>query len=362
MSKYLPFLTASATDSFLACSGSAVLPRTITDISDAAQAGTDEHLERLQVGMLPQKVLDWFGGVDPVYEAAMAADADDSGDAKYLGQYLARGYPLLPGPYWITGTADMVKIDGYVLSVGDLKTGRGQSRGALKPPAESGQLRSLAWLMLMLRQLRDPTWRPTRIRLMWWLTSERVDDIDDAEITYDDLMAWSSMLRQRILSAKTSALRLKRGPQCSNCAAFDACPAQAGAVRRVLDFSGRAQQNRTLSDEAWAAAWQDLQAAKRILETAQIVLTDRVINSGSVPVDDSHELRLVRTGQTLVDAGVAADVLGDRFLDCVTTKVTKESICRGLGTRDVGSVLDEIGKRGGLTKVSSSPYLRVVRK
>ena len=162
---YSPLITASGVDRFLACPGGASLARVTSPRSSYADAGTAEHAVRLQRGQLPAKVLAWFGGVDPLYEVAMATDMAGD-DSVYVGQYLDRGYPTMPSPYWLAGTSDMLQIVGDVLSIGDLKTGRGQARGALPVPADSGQLRSLAWLAVRLRQKRDPAWLPSRIRLM----------------------------------------------------------------------------------------------------------------------------------------------------------------------------------------------------
>lgn len=363
---YPPFVTASGVDRFLSCPGSATLLRVRGDDSAAAIAGTDEHFIKLQKGKLPKKVLDWFGGVEPAYEVAMAADMAAEGSAaasaRVLGTYLERGYPDFPGPLWLAGTADMVSIVGTVVSVGDLKTGRGQASGSLPSPAEAGQLLSLAWLTTLCRQVADPTFRPTRIRLMWWLTADRPDDIDDAEISYAQLLEWAAMLSRRADAALTHGARqLRRGAGCAGCSAFDACPAQAGAVKRALELSQRATLSR-LSDADYAAAWLDVAAAERVVEAAKQALKLRVLDHGPLQIDDAHEVRMVSASQTRYDVNIAAEVLGDRFGDCASVSVSAASIKRGLGTEDIGSVLEAIEKAGGVTKVPSSPYLRVVKR
>lgn len=359
-SSYAPFITASGVDRFLVCSGSAQLARVSSPRSSYADAGVAEHAVKLQKGKLPAKVLAWFGGVDPFYEVAMATDMEGT-EAKYLGQYLDRGYPAFPGPRWLAGTADMIRIDGDVLSVSDLKTGRGQARGALPTPADSGQLRSLAWLAIRWRQQWQPDWTPARIRLMWWLTHDAPDDIEDAEITRADLADWAHRLC--IAATRQGPLQLSRGPQCSNCAAFDACPAQGGAIRRLLDLgSDTARAVADLSDGEIGVAFVNLEAAERACEVARAALLRRVEDRGEVAVDATHHLKLIRGTDSKIDLAVAAEVLGDAFLPCLTASVSQAGLRRGLGTHNIGPVLDQIRQRGGLSSVPKAPYLRIVKK
>ena len=357
---YSPLITASGVDRFLACPGSASLARVTSPRSSYADAGTAEHAIRLQRGQLPAKVLAWFGGVDPLYEIAMATDMAGD-DSVYVGQYLDRGYPAMPSPYWLAGTSDMLQIVGDVLSVGDLKTGRGQARGALPLPQDSGQLRSLAWMATRLRQKRDPQWRPARIRLMWWLTHDVPDDIEDAEISYDDLMSWARKLCQA--ATRQGSLVLSRGPQCSGCGSFDACPAQGGAIRRLLDLGNDgAKAIDALTDDQIGAAFVNLEAAERACEVARSALLRRVEDRGEVAVGTEHKLKLIRGSDTKIDLAVAAEVLGDLFPACVTASVSQAGLKRGLGTQDIGPKLEEIRLRGGLSTVPKAPYLKIVKR
>ena len=360
MTPHFPFITASGIDRFLACRGSALIPRVTSPRSTYADAGVAEHAVKLQRGQLPAKVLAWFGGADPLYEIAMAADLDGD-DAIYGGQYLERDYPSLPGPRWLAGTADMLRIDGDVVSVGDLKTGRGQARGALPVPGESGQLLGLAWMAVRLRRKRDPGWIPSRIRLMWWLTHDVPDDIDDAEITYAELCRWGDKLCEA--ATKLGTLALSRGPQCGGCSAFDACPAQGGAIRRLLDLgSDNARAIEALTDDQIGDAFVSLEAAERACETARAALLRRVEDRGAVVVGATHTLKLVRGTDTKIDLAIAAEVLGDQFPACVTASISQAGLKRGLGTQDIGPTLEQIRLRGGLSKVPKAPYLRIVKR
>lgn len=340
--------------------------------------GVDDHAAWLQPGQLPQKVLDWFGGKEPLYEVAMAADCE-SDAALFVGQYVERAYPSFPTARWLAGSGDMIDVTEDVLSVGDLKTGRGQACGALAAPADAGQLLSLAWMATRLRQaktaerrvlpghrvVRTPTWRPRRVRLMWWLTAERHDDIDDVEITYEQLMAWATKFCDEV--KRSSKERLHRGPQCSGCSAFDSCPAQGGAIRRVLAVSARLARQGVndaadLTDDELAAAYLDLEDAERACETTRAALKRRVEDRGEVMVGDKHRLKLIRGTDTRISSNVAADVLGERFAECASVSISQASIARGLGTQDISDVLEAIKQRGGMTTASKSPYLKVVKK
>lgn len=371
---YRPLLTASGIDRFFACPGSATLPKVHDATSAAARRGTDEHFERLQPGRLPEKVLAWFGGKEPLYEVAMAADCavtdrDDVSTVTYVGQYVERGYPPMPGPAWLAGTADMLGVVGDVLSVGDLKTGRGQSRGSLPSPEESGQLLSLAWMAVRLKRRgareKGNDWTPSRIRLMWWLTGDADGDttdgyLVDAEVTWPQLREWAKGLCREVVYAAigTGSAHLRRSSYCTGCSSFDACPAQGGAVRRVL--TGRHDGGVELSDSDLVAAWHDVKAALRICETASTALEMRV-GDGAVDAGDGHCLRAVRGTTTRIDPAVAAGVLGDRLLSCATLSVSQAGIKRGVGD-DAAKVLQDIEARGGVVKVASQPYLRLVRK
>ena len=80
---YEPYLSASAIDRYLACSGSAHLARVRTE-SAAAQAGTDQHEHRLRPGWLPDNIVRWFG-TTPKFEEAYGVDSDDNSAHLPLG-------------------------------------------------------------------------------------------------------------------------------------------------------------------------------------------------------------------------------------------------------------------------------------
>lgn len=381
---YAPFLTASGIDRFDACNGSALLAR-VRQESRAATAGTSRHDELLRPGALPAKALAWFGGRDPMYEAAFAVDAEGAASL-FLGQYIARAYAV-PGPAWIAGTADAVQVIGDVLSVGDLKTGWGQAHGSLPPPEDAGQLLGLAWMawhVRAARALRDAAaaaapaglqswianrgdgeirgWRPARIRLAWFVDHDGKSEVEDAEVHPDDLQRWGVDLARAVVVARNSVPSLARGPYCTHCDRFDACPAQGDAIRRLASIP---RGDEPLSPEQLASAYRDLEDAERVCAEARAAFVARVDGADPIPIGQTHELTTIRAHVARIDAGQAAraGVLGARLQECLTVTLTQEGLKRGLGSpRAVEAAMAELDAAGAVNRVPSAPYLKVVRR
>lgn len=351
------FITASGIDRFLACPASALLTWTMRKTSQAALQGTLEHEARLQDGKLPPRVLAWFGS-QPRYEVALAADlAVDHTQApltaRFLGENIGRNYPRFPGDRWLAGAADTLLSTEDTLSIGDLKTGRGQASGSLPRPRESGQLLGLAYMACLVRMRRSPP--PRRIRLMFWLTADNEEDIIDDEVTWDYVVSWATRLRDKAMTA--TATRLSPGAYCGHCSSFDSCPAQGGALRRLADATGRLCSAETLGPSELGAAWRDLEAAERICATAKAALLARVEAGAVATVDDGHALKLIRGSTSRVRTDIAAEVLGDRFYEAATVSVSQEAIKRVGGEEALAAVREA----GGIETAPKAPHLRAVK-
>jgi len=356
--QYPAIVTASSIDRFFSCPGSSRLPRVTEGSSAAALAGTAEHAARLVPGQLPRRVVEWFGR-EPGCEVALAADALAT-DSHFLGQFLERGYPLFNTPSFVGGTADVIAMSDDAISVGDLKTGRMQARGALLSPDVAGQLLCLAWLARQWRRRLAADWQPGRVRLMWWITAEGRDDLWDAEITAAELDRFASRLRRHVENALSQGPpTLRRSPHCNYCAAFDACPAQAGAISRLRGGAA-------VGDEDVGAAVLDLQHARKALDSAEQALKIRIergLAAGTAfPVDAQHEVKLIRGSVSRIDVNVAARVLGDRFLDCATIEVSRTGMERALGQDGAATAIEQIAEHNGVVTTPRSPYLRVVKR
>lgn len=353
------FITASGIDRFLACPASALLTWTMRKTSQAALQGTLEHEARLQDGKLPPRVLAWFGG-QPRYEVALAADlavdhTQASLTARFLGENIGRNYPRFPGDRWLAGASDTLLSTEDTLSIGDLKTGRGQAAGSLPRPRDSGQLLGLAYMAGLVRMRKGALPPPRRIRLMFWLTADHEEDIIDDEVTWDYIVSWSSRLCVKAMTA--TATRLSPGAYCGHCSSFDSCPAQGGALRRLADATGRLCSAEALGPAELGAAWRDLEAAERICATAKAALLARVEAGAVAAVDDGHALKLIRGSTSRVRADIAAEVLGDRFYEAATVTVSQEAIKRVGGE----AALAAVREAGGIETAPKAPHLRAVK-
>lgn len=351
------FITASGIDRFLACPASALLTWTLRKTSQAALQGTLEHEARLQDGKLPPRVLAWFGS-QPRYEVALAADlvVDHTQaplTARFLGENIGRNYPRFPGDRWLAGASDTLLSTEDTLSIGDLKTGRGQAAGSLPRPRESGQLLGLAYMACLVRMRRSPP--PRRIRLMFWLTADNEEDIIDDEVTWDYIVSWATRLRDKVMTA--TATRLSPGAYCGHCSSFDSCPAQGGALRRLADATGRLCSAEALGPVELGAAWRDLEAAERICATARAALLTRVEAGAVATVDNGHALKLIRGSTSRVRTDIAAEVLGDRFYEAATVTVSQEAIKRVGGE----AALTAVREAGGIEMAPKAPHLRAVK-
>jgi hypothetical protein len=356
MQQLFPILaTASSFDLIRSCDGSVTLRQVRDPPSAGAVTGTSSHAATLRPGALPPPVREWFGDADPSFEVAIGADCA-SGAAAYFGRDIARAYPLQSSPTWIAGTADMIRLDGRVLSVGDLKTGWGQSRGDLCVPEESGQLLGLAWLACRLMRSRKAGWAPDRVRLMWWYTaSGAAGDIEDAEVAWPYLREWGEDLETLVCKAwsRRGAEVLQRGPHCGGCGSRDACPAMGGAVARVASIAA----GTIVAD--YGAAFQDLLAAERACELARAAISAEVESAGPLPCGD-HAVRLVRGSDSRIDIVQAEKLLGADFGRCVDVRISQGSVERGLG-EGAAAALEKLRAGGAIVQQPKAPYLRMGR-
>ena len=365
---YAPFLTASAVDRFLLCPASATLPK-VSSESAAATAGTEAHARILRPGGLPASVLRWYGR-EPRYEGALGACAE-TGQTTYFGTNLDRAYAPT-GPLWLCGTFDAADFVADVLSVGDLKTGWGQAHGGLPAPETSGQLRLLAalyWRYLLaprrpvtLAPEELPPVAPSRIRLGYFTTANAAGvEVLDAEIHPDDLRQWWANLVRGVQKTARGTPIIRRNITCDGCAAFDSCPAQGGAIARLL-----ALPPGKIPAERLGEVYRIKEEARAQLERVESALTLAVKRAGGlVPVGKAHSLSLVRGSTVRIDPSAALNsgVLGEKGIDCLgAPTMSQESIRRGLGVEDVGAVVDRLVEAGAAERVTTAGHLRLNKR
>lgn len=418
-----PILTASRVDLFRECAYSVLLPQTSED-SEAAARGTAVHAEVLRAGHLPQKALDWFGGRDPRYEATFALEilplgaGREYGRVAYVGQYLPRDVAYdLPEPsegaVWVAGTADAAAVRpdaaGACLSLADLKTGYGQTRGSLPHPSRSGQLLLLASMLRLWREsggrgepgvllvpdhlaapqepadarhwpaegpasapgpespdagagglpgapARDPI---SRVRLAWVLhPDDGPTRLEDTEVEPGELADWTRRFSRRVRYAASGSPPMRPGHHCAHCPCFDACPAQGGALRRLSEMTGGPL---TADDAAIVAA--AIPAAERQIASARRALrlfVERAGGGKDLPIGGGKALRVIRGSRRDVDARIALQS-GVVDLSQARVTVTQASIRDGNPSCDVDAVMDALEQAGAVTHVQTAPHVRVVR-
>ena len=381
---YEPYLSASAIDRYLACSGSAHLARVRTE-SAAAQAGTDQHEHRLRPGWLPDNIVRWFG-TTPKFEEAYGVDSDDNsavnwqrdfnGDpfpsppsVLFFGAYTNRQYPC-PGPGWIVGSADARHCTSTTISVGDLKTGRAQLGGSLGKPEESGQLRGLAYLLLRYGQQVRPDWQPSRVRLAWFLDDGDNVAIDDAEINIDDLRQWGNALLDKARRTRGATVpTLSPSSHCDYCPCFDACPVMGGSIRRLLEIAADAP----LSSDRLIGAFTLIQRAKREAESVGRAISTMLTKNGEA-IGETHVLKLTSRKARVIDPekglaalteAIAAQGVSDAAAvarRCLSQTMTGESIKRGLETDDAEPIMEILAKAGAITERQSAAFPSLVKR
>ncbi len=382
MTIYEPYLSASAIDRYLACSGSAHLARVRSE-SAAAQAGTDQHEQRLRPGWFPDNLVKWFGAM-PKFEEAYGVDSDAHTNLQtdfhgnpfpsppstlFFGAYTGRNYPC-PGPGWIVGSADARHCTSTTISVGDLKTGRAQLGGSLGKPEHSGQLRTLAYLLLRYGQSVKPDWSPQRIRLAWFLDNGSEVAIDDAEITVDDLRQWGDDLLSKARRTRGATVpTLSPSSHCDYCPCFDACPVMGGSIRRLLEIAADAP----LSSDRLIGAFTLVQRAKREAESVQRAISSMLAQHGEA-IGETHVLRLTSRKARAIDpekglAALTEAIAAQGVVDahtvarrCLSQTMTGESIKRGLETDDAEPIMKLLADAGAITERQSVAFPSLVKR
>lgn len=397
-----PIFTASQVDRLMVCHGSASLPAVITE-APAADAGTEDHARLLVADHCPPMLAEWLNPTGKqalpfMFERSYAwapLTVGSAGEAHFLGSFLNRDYgSVYDGS--IVGTADAAYMwrddTGFHLRIADLKTGHQQVYGSSLPPAgESWQLRTLAVLIYLTRityNLHHTTNDEMDVKVCFYYRRDdggdaTVERIDEATFSRDDLLRFAVQLTDLAKRVQNEPGReFKRGGHCTYCPAFEHCPAQREALFR-LRLRPNCDLEEALSSPALSTAWQDLKAAKRIVELAEAtLLTAAQRNGGTLPLGDGKEITTCHKTMTRIDAGKAKNALTlidpklSHLADLITKRtVTKESIHAGIerfldGWRESHDVPEELSARlsvdalvdlfleaGAATTTQSAPFL-----
>jgi hypothetical protein len=315
----------------------------------------------------------------PKFEEAYGVDSDchsdDSGAASaFFGAYTGRQYPC-PGPGWIVGSADARHCTSTTISVGDLKTGRAQLGGSLGKPEGSGQLRTLAYLLLRYGQSVRHDWQPSRVRLAWFLDNGSEISIDDAEINTEDLRSWGNALLDKARRTRGATVpTLSPSSHCDYCPCFDACPVMGGSIRRLLEIATDAP----LSSDRLIGAFTLVQRAKREAESVSRAISSMLAQHGEA-IGETHVLKLTSRKARVIDpekglaalteaiakqgiGGVSAGDARAIASRCLSQTMTGESIKRGLETDDAEPIMKLLADAGAITERQSAAFPSLVKR
>lgn len=337
----------------MTCPGSTSLVQ-VTEDAPAAEAGTEEHARVLRPDACPPMLSRWLSGDLPplMFHFEQSYAWLPGSFAQWQGSNLFDKYADVPRGA-ICGTADAAMWwfddDTLYIRVADLKTGHQQVYGGSLPSADkSWQLRTLATLIYQVYlstmkyrlALADSlnceigTIAPNvDCKVCFYYKRDEVERIDEATFTRADLERYGEQLKDladRIQNAP--GREFKRGGHCTYCPGFEHCPAQREALFRLRPLANPNATPTTppITAENVVAAWQDLQAAQRIVDLAKATILSAVQRSGSLPLGDGRELviRQRETARYDVDQVMGALRRVDPALEPLGNLITKRTVTK----------------------------------
>lgn len=313
---------------------------------DAALAGcTDERAASI-CAALDLEALPLGDGTTWASEVAFAWDIT-SGAAREVGRNLSRGYPMQDGEAY--GTADLVALspDGSAVFVADVKTGRGW----LPPPAESGQLRFLAYAACLAYGAESAEVAHLHVRedgTTWtqWATLDALE-----------LALVGEQLRELSRTAEAGTGAIVEGPWCRYCPAFSSCPAKAALACASVEAPA------TLTPETAAAAWLRVKAVREVLDRVEEAVRAYALEA-PVPLGNGLVLAPAETSRDELDGAVVHAVLGKLYGPDVAHAAVELAASKKSVDRAVRMVAEAAKARGEKVtlKALSAQTLEAVRQ
>lgn len=342
----------------LACPASEALPHEPSKGGPAADAGTERH-EALRLALVANPVAcspelgAWLERVMPVadrlrdYEAEVALGYSVTWDeGRRIGTNIGRDYgDVAPDEY--VGSADYLLVQGDVVKVVDLKTGR----LSVDPPERNQQLLSLALAAsrahgtrggARLAILRAPEGQEPQ-----WL--EAVVGQDALEAHAAKLGRWFDEYRESLadVAEGREPRHLRTGSHCRYCPARGACPAQSRALTEATAKAPtfRESWRTALYSGGAAQVWALRQALKGELELLDEALRDAARN-GPLDIGDGRTYGWRSIERETIDAEAAWKVLGDAYgLEVARAAMTLETSKAGI-ERAMRAVVEQAKARG----------------
>jgi hypothetical protein len=222
-------LGPSSSERWLNCPGSVLLTKDMPDTSsEYAREGTAAHTLSEWARRENKPVSDYIGRSIEVEGQTFTVDREMADAVQVFVDYCDQlgGYAFFeervqyddyaPGGF---GTADVIRVDGGVCYVTDLKHGRGVKVDARDNPQLKlyalGTYLSLKWLFPDIKEFRLAIVQP------------RLDHIDEWSITLDDLLHWAeTVVRPAAMRAMLPGQPLVPGDHCQFCPAKVVCRAR----------------------------------------------------------------------------------------------------------------------------------------
>lgn len=276
----------------------------------------------------------------------------EAGGAEPLRLGGPRAYPSAAYQRGIPGTADLVLVtrEGTVV-VADYKT------GAVPPRAAS------SWQLRVLGLGAARLFGAARVRLAIVAIDRegghRVDAVDFPEADQAEARAalaeaWAAARDAEASILLGEAPSVQQGEHCGYCPALRACPASTALVRDMAagGLEGVAGRVADLSPAEAGAAWQKAKLARRLLDTIEDALRERLRRDGSIPLPGGDTLTTTRVATRSIDGRRALPVLESHGLaprlGLTMGDVADAVQSSGGGAEDLARVIKELDECGAI--------------
>lgn len=304
------------------------------------------------------------------YMAEVAfAISTQTGDARELPSNGARDYgSALPAE--IPGTADLVRVDGDIVHIRDLKTGWYQD------------LKHWQDQMTFYAVCAASAHKCERATVAVWLAPPgmRAKEIGYKELSVDDLAAahtkiintWHEVGFVRACIAAGETPDVTTGAHCRYCPAFTSCPAQISLAASMAGLVTKGGQLPEFTVQSAARSWENIKRMEKVLEVAKTTIK---LMAENAPVDLGDGKELAAVEEEHLESAVAYDTLlqmhGKDLADlCVTSKTTKTGLIKALkrhagntgadSNKVILDALRAIREAGGVTIVTKVKERNVV--
>lgn len=302
-------------------------------------------------------------------ELAFAFDVV-SGKARVLGENIGRNYKL--DGFEIAGTADLAGVINDEAIIVDLKTGH----GAVTHPERNPQLAMLAVMaarawgcdrarvaILTCHEGEEPRWAWHELE-MWDLDAAALELLDE----------YHRVCRAREVIEGGNVPSVNEGAWCKYCPAVPVCPAKTALIKRLANGAEMDELELMLPLDAKTAgmAWERRGYAMQLLKRIEAACHAAMDQFGHLELPNGKWLKKVEVegnekldGETVFEVTheMCGRILAEAAVSYTATKKQLEDAMRSAhgrgGAAKVRAVLDEVRKRGGATRGTTTKLVEV---